>query len=123
MPAVGAQHASFSDIPIMLPFPIRKSTAHPIINVIKTIALSFLDDTLSTAICDLNTRKLEIRYDRSWFRTSKPKRGLVGWPSDVVIHRWGLDADILGASRETESRGNVDSNTDDEPCIRYRPIS
>jgi hypothetical protein len=99
---VGARHASFSDIPIMLPFPIRNSTARPIMNVIKTIALSFLDDSLSTAICDLNTRKLEIRYDRSWFRTSKPKRGLVGGPGDVVIHRWGLDADIL---RGTE-RGN-----------------
>jgi hypothetical protein len=79
-------------------------------NVIKTIALSFLDDTLSTVICDLNTRKLEIRSDRSWLRTSKPKRGLVGSPSDIVIHRWGLDKDILDAPSETE-RGD-----DQEQC-------
>ena len=94
----------------MVPIPIRNSTAHPIMNVIKSIALSFLDDTLSTVICDLNTRKLEIEYDRSWFRTSKPKRGLVGWPSDIVIHRWGLAADILDTPRETE-RGD-----DQEQC-------
>lgn len=95
-PSVGARHTSFSDIPIMLPFPNRSSTARPIMNVIKTLALSFLDDTLSKDICDLNTRKLEIEYDRSWFWfwAREPKPRLVGRPSDVIIHRWGLDIDI-----------------------------
>ena len=77
----------------MLPIPIRSSTARPIMNVIKTLALSFLDDTLPQAICNLNTRKLEIKDDRSWFWATKPKRGLVGLPGDIVIHRWGLDID------------------------------
>lgn len=81
--------------------------------------MSFLDDTLSTAICDLNTRKLEISYDRSWFRTSKPKRGLVGWPSDVVIHRWGLDVDILDAPRETE-RGDDRTVIPAMPLVLYQ---
>jgi hypothetical protein len=102
IPPVGARHASFSDIPIMLPFPIRNSTARPIMNVIKQIALSFLDDTPSAIICDLNTRKLEIKYDRSWPWTRKPKRRLVGRPRDIVIHRWGLDTDILDAPGEAE---------------------
>jgi len=75
----------------MLPIPIRSSTARPIMNVIKTLALSFLDDTLPQAICNLNTRKLEIKDDRSWFWATKPKRGLVGLPGDIVIHHWGLD--------------------------------
>jgi len=100
---VGARHISFSDIPIMLPFLNRSSTARPIMDVIKTLVLSFLDDTLSKDICDLNTRKLEIKYDQSWFwfwaRVPKPR--LLGRPSDVVIHRWGLDIDI---DAEAEAR-------------------
>ena len=90
----------------MLPIPIRNSTARPIMNVIKTLALSFLDDALPQAICDLDTRKLEIKHDRSWFWASKPKRGLVGLPGDIVIHRWGLDIDIkvqTEADREAEA--------------------
>jgi hypothetical protein len=62
-------------------------------NVIKTLALSFLDDTLPQAICNLNTRKLEIKDDRPWFWARKPKQGLVGQPGDIVIHRWDLDLD------------------------------
>jgi len=88
---VGGRHDSFSDIPSMLPIPIRSSTARPILNVIKTLALSFLDDRLPQTICNLNIRKLEVKDDSSWSWASKPKQGLVGQPGDVVIHRGGLD--------------------------------
>ncbi|KAI9507512.1 platelet-activating factor acetylhydrolase, isoform II-domain-containing protein [Russula earlei] len=91
---VGAKHMSFSDIPFLTPIPIRDRAARPIINVIKTLALSFLDDTLPEVIRDLHKRKLEIKSDRSWFLAKKPKRRLVGQPGDAVIHRWGFDADI-----------------------------
>lgn len=89
----------------MLPIPIRSSTARPIMNVIKTLALSFLDDTLPQAICNLNTRKLEIKDDKSWFWAGKPEQGLVGQPGDIVIHRGGLDIDAeiqIEADREAE---------------------
>jgi hypothetical protein len=74
-------------------------------NVIKTLALSFLDDTLPQAIFNLNTRKLERKDNRSWYWASKPKQGLVGQPGDIVIHRGGLDIDTeiqIEADREAE---------------------
>ncbi|KAH9986353.1 platelet-activating factor acetylhydrolase, isoform II-domain-containing protein [Russula compacta] len=98
---VGARHIAFSDFPLLLPIPIRSPTARPIMNAFKTLALSFLDDTLPKAISDdMNTRKLEIKYDRLWFSTRKSKQRLVGLPGDIVIHHWGVED--LGAQEDVD---------------------
>ncbi|KAI0306841.1 platelet-activating factor acetylhydrolase, isoform II-domain-containing protein [Multifurca ochricompacta] len=91
---VGARHVSFSDFPMLLPIPIRNSSAQPIMNVIKTLVLSFLDDTLPSAISSLTTRKPEIEDMRSGFWSKKTQRKLVGQPGDVVIHRWSSAVDV-----------------------------
>ena len=79
----------------MLPVPLRNSTALPIMNVIQMLALSFLDNTVPSAVSKINTRdKLEIKYTRSRFWTKKPRRRLIGQPSDIVIHRRGFDIDV-----------------------------
>jgi len=91
---VGARHVSFSDFPIMLPRPLRSSTAWPIMNVIQMLALSFLDNTVPDVVSNINTRKLEIKYARSRFWSKKPQHRLVGRPSDIIIHRRGFDVDV-----------------------------
>ncbi|KAI9467366.1 platelet-activating factor acetylhydrolase, isoform II-domain-containing protein [Lactarius psammicola] len=87
---IGGQHNSFSDLPVMPPIPIRKSTARPIMNVIKTLTLSFLDNHLPSSVNSLNIRKLEIEYPKSRPWAKIPKRRLVGNAGDVVIHRFGV---------------------------------
>lgn len=100
--SVGAQHIAFSDFPLLLPIPIRSPTARPIMNTFKTLALSFLNDTLPMAISGMNTRKLEIKYDRLWFSTSKSKPRLVGLHGDIVIHHW--DVEDLDAQEDADGR-------------------
>jgi len=88
---VGARHVSFSDFLVMLPVPLRNSTALPIMNVVQMLALSFLDDTVPNVVSKINTRdKLEIQYTRSRFWAKKPRRRLIGQPSDIIIHRRGF---------------------------------
>ncbi|KAI0249989.1 platelet-activating factor acetylhydrolase [Lactifluus subvellereus] len=91
---VGARHVSFSDFPIMLPRPLRSSTARPVMDIIQMLALSFLDNTVPDVVSNTNTRKLEIKYTRSRFWSKKPQRRLVGRPSDIIIHRRGFDVDV-----------------------------
>ncbi|KAH9021162.1 platelet-activating factor acetylhydrolase, isoform II-domain-containing protein [Lactarius pseudohatsudake] len=87
---IRGQHNSFSDLPVMPPVPIRKSTARPIMNVIKTLTLSFLDDQLPGSVNRLNVRKLEIEYPKSRPWSKNPKRRLVGNAGDIIIHRFGV---------------------------------
>ncbi len=74
----------------MPPIPIRKSTARPIMNVIKTLTLSFLDDHLPSSVNRLNIRKLEIEYPKSRPWVKIPKRRLIGNAGDIIIHRFGV---------------------------------
>jgi hypothetical protein len=74
----------------MLPIPLRGFTAWPIMNVINKLALSFLDDTIPDSLANINTRELEIKHARFQFWAKKPRRMLVGRPSDIVIHRRGF---------------------------------
>ena len=76
----------------MLPVPIRKSTARPIMDVIKTLTLSFLDDQLPSSVNRLNIRKLEIEYPKSRPWAKKPKRRLVGNAGDIIIHRFDVES-------------------------------
>jgi hypothetical protein len=93
--SVGARHVSFSDFLVMLPVPLRNPTALPIMNVIQMLVLSFLDDTVPNIVSKINTRdKLEIQYTRSRFWAKKPRRRLIGQPSDIIIHRRGFDIDV-----------------------------
>ena len=92
---VGAQHNSFSDLPVLPPIPIRKSAARPIMNVIKALTLAFLDDQLHNSLHHLNIRKLDIEYPKSRPWDKKPKRRLVGNAGDVIIHRFGVSDDDL----------------------------
>jgi len=87
---IGGRHDSFSDLPVIPPIPIRKSTARPIMNVIKTLTLSFLDDQLPSYVNRLNVRKLEIEYPKSRPWAKNPKRRLVGNGGDIIIHRFGV---------------------------------
>ncbi|KAH9173299.1 platelet-activating factor acetylhydrolase [Lactarius sanguifluus] len=87
---IRGQHNSFSDLPVMPPVPIRKSTARPIMNVIKTLTLSFLDDQLPSSVNRLNVRTLEIEYPKSRPWSKNPKRRLVGNAGDIIIHRFGV---------------------------------
>ncbi|KAH9071536.1 hypothetical protein EDB83DRAFT_2517349 [Lactarius deliciosus] len=87
---IRGQHNSFSDLPVMPPVPIRKSTARPIMNVIKTLTLSFLDDQLPSSVNRLNVRKLEIEYPKSRPWSKNPKRRLVGNAGDIIIHRFDV---------------------------------
>jgi len=87
---IGGQHNSFSDLPVMPPIPLRKSTARPIMDVIKTLTLSFLDDRLPSSVNRLNIRKLEIEYPKSRPWAQNPKRRLIGNAGDVIVHRFGV---------------------------------
>ncbi|KAI0265829.1 platelet-activating factor acetylhydrolase, isoform II-domain-containing protein [Gloeopeniophorella convolvens] len=91
---VGSRHVSFSDFPVMLPMPVRDSTARPIMDVIKTLTLSFLDDDLPGAVGKLRTRKLEIESHEPRFWTKKVQRKLYGRAGDVVVHRAGFTAEV-----------------------------
>jgi len=87
---IGARHDSFSDLPVIPPIPIRKSTARPIMNVIKTLTLSFLDDQLPSYVNGLNIPTLEIERPKSRPWAKNPKRRLVGNAGDIIIHRFGV---------------------------------
>ncbi|THH12485.1 hypothetical protein EW146_g7650 [Bondarzewia mesenterica] len=85
---VGARHVSFSDYFVLLPPPLRKASAYPMLHSVSTVAQAFLDDALDDALQLLTLRKMEMRWVQlsRWCGRKTRKRKLVGDTGDVVVH-------------------------------------
>ncbi|KZV75126.1 hypothetical protein PENSPDRAFT_600434 [Peniophora sp. CONT] len=86
---VGSSHISFSDFPVMLPWPLRSSTARPILQVINDISLGFIDNRLPDTISHMKVHDLRVlERKRRWYQFWGPKTqpALAGQPGDLVVH-------------------------------------
>jgi platelet-activating factor acetylhydrolase len=80
---VRAEHASFSDFPL-LPI-LRRAGAQIVMDLLSKLSLAFLDGQMEEALGEVKTRKMEVEIIGK-LKDGKPKRRLIGEVGEIIIH-------------------------------------